>query len=324
MALTGDQHVALACEAAHSPGKVVQARQLLNSILSDLCQIYDFAEARGDFLFTFDPVLNVGLNPNVPPNVFGSGPYLLPADYLRMSGSSGSSGAQRSFIWWLNGVPYPIIPCDLAEFDMQVQQAGLNSYVWLGATDMSAPIDDRILLTTTANVTQGNPNAAFLADTNRLIPGRVLGIAGQGIPPGARLVSIAGDTIVMDQPANATITGASIFFGYPPTVWIYPPPASAQQARIRYQKRMPDMTDFSRNAWCHFDGYIQKKLIEKLCDLNDDSRAAQYAARAQQELTLFLGSKDDDQSRPKIVQLDRRTFGQAWPKLQTTKTIGWP
>jgi hypothetical protein len=41
------------------------------------------------------------------------------------------------------------------------------------------------------------------------------------------------------------------------------------------------------------------------------------------KLALYLASKDDDQSRPKLVQLDRRTFGQSFKDLPSTKKIGW-
>jgi hypothetical protein len=162
MTLRCHEIIALSAQSAHSRGKVDAGQQLLNSILSDLAQIYDCAAARGQFIFNFVPGQAAAAPlPQTPASLFGSGPYYMPADYLRLSGSSGSTGAQRSFVWWLNGVPYPVIPCDLAEFDMQVQQAGLNSYVWLAASDMATPIDDRILLTTTADVFAGNENEFY-------------------------------------------------------------------------------------------------------------------------------------------------------------------
>ncbi len=37
----------------------------------------------------------------------------------------------------LDGVPYPMISCDMAEFDMMVQTAGFQSYPAIFATDMS-------------------------------------------------------------------------------------------------------------------------------------------------------------------------------------------
>src|SRR6266566_1273724 len=112
MTLTCNQLIALAAESAHSPQKLSQGRQFLNAILSNLAQTYDLAAARGQYVFNFDPLITAPLPlPQTPSTQFGSGPYYMPADYLRLSGSSGAHGAQRSFIWYLNGVPYPVIPC---------------------------------------------------------------------------------------------------------------------------------------------------------------------------------------------------------------------
>src|SRR6266700_6860127 len=309
MTLTCNQLVALAAEAAHSPGKISQGQILLNSILSDLAQIYDCAQARGQYIFNFDPTITAALPlPQTPASQFGSGPYYMPADYLRLSGSSGSTGAQRSFLWWLNGVPYPVIPCDLAEFDMQVQQGGLQSYVWLGSTDMSTPIDDRVLVTTTGNMTLNSTLVTGLASTARLQSDNALGISGQGIVPGTRIESVdpAAATLVMSNAATLQLHGASMLMGYPPTVWIYPPPSSAQLAQIRYQRRMPPIVDFTRFAWFDYDGYLLKELQARYEDLNDDSRAPQHHAEAVRMLTGWLSAKDDDPSHPKTVQLDRR------------------
>jgi hypothetical protein len=387
-----------------------------NAILSEMCNTYDFAEARGQYLFTFAPgtpppvgtpdqgrssrwnemvwnldswggnpaafssqwnqmywnegewggslvpfssqwnqmywnegewgpvpaALPLPLPPPVPGrpqlpfwpgNQFGSGPYLLPVDYLRLSGSSGSTGAQRSFIWWLQGVPYPVIPMDLAEFDLQVQQAGLQSFVWLSATDMSTPIDDRILLTTTGDVVQGSTRIQNLASTTRLIGGNVLGVAGQGIVPGTMLRGVDNTTpasAIISQPANATISGASLIFGYCPVVFIYPPPQTSLQAMIRYQKRMPDVFDLTRYPWFHHDAYVLQKLTGWLCQLNDDDRAAQLlggpdvVGSPDQKLRLWLAAKDDEPSHPKTVGLDRRVFGRGWAgSTKVTKQVGW-
>jgi hypothetical protein len=366
MALTAGQLLALALESAHSPGKAVQGQFLLNSILSDLCQTYDFAEARGQFIFNFAPshpipvsqvsLANAGVwgtaiwNSDLwgpgftasawptqayPGNQFGSGPYLLPVDYLRLSGSSGSSGSQKSFIWWLQGVPYPIIPMDLAEFDLQVQQAGLQSFVWLSATDMAAPIDDRIILTTTGDLVAGATSLINIASIAGLFGGGVLGVAGQGIAPGTMLVTVGQEipgqnTAELSMPATATISGASLMFGYCPVVFIYPPPQQALQAMIRYQKRMPDITSLTRYPWFHNDGYMLEKLTGKLCQLNDDTRADRLLGgpdipgSPDSKLRLWLAAKDDEPSHPKRVELDRRAFGRGWASSQRiTKRVGW-
>jgi hypothetical protein len=330
LTLRCNEIVALAAEAGHSAGKIEQGQLLLNAILSDIAQTYDIAAARGQYVFNFNPTITAPLPlPQTPSTRFGSGPYFMPADYLRLSGSSGSTGAQRSFIWYLNGVPYPVIPCDLAEFDMQVQQAGLQSYVWLAATDMATPIDDRILLTTTGNVTGGSTTITLLNSTQRLIAG--LGVSGQGIVPGTTVlaVDLAAQTCEISQPGMVTIPQASLIFGYPPIIWIYPPPSSAQQAMIRYQRRMPPVTDFTRFPWFDNDGYLIEKLTGRYCQLNDDTRAERLlggpgiAGSPDNKLSLWLAAKDDEASHPKTVQLDRRRFGPGWHDLPTTKKVGW-
>lgn len=126
MALTAQQIVSLATQMAKAPGMVVQAGQLLNSVLQELCQTYDFQLARKTFYFVFQP----GLTAIVGNSIYGSGPYPLPADFLRCQD-------EKAVFWTLLGVPYPMVPIDLSEFDMAVQQAGQNSYPYWFCTDMS-------------------------------------------------------------------------------------------------------------------------------------------------------------------------------------------
>ena len=129
MALTAAQIVALACQDASTQGYTSQAGQLLNVILQELCQDYNFDAAKGTTVFNFNPgtATNASLYPNVQP---GGGPYTLPSDFLRMVNSKDAT-------WYLNGVPYPMIPCDLSEYDNFVQQAGQQSYPYIFATDVS-------------------------------------------------------------------------------------------------------------------------------------------------------------------------------------------
>lgn len=113
---TAAQIITLACQIAKVPGMTTQAGLLLNSALQDLCQNYDFDTARTTHTFNFDTTL-------------GSGPYELPTDYLRCS--------YEDFFYTIQGVKYPLISVDLAEFDLMVQTAGLQSYPTFFATDMS-------------------------------------------------------------------------------------------------------------------------------------------------------------------------------------------
>lgn len=120
MALQAQQIVTLACQIAKVPGFTSQGGQMLNMILADLAETYDFDVARGKANFNF--VADNGSGN-------GTGPYTLPADYLRAD--------PDDVFWTLQGVQYVMTNIDLAEFDAQVEQAGLASYPYWYATDMS-------------------------------------------------------------------------------------------------------------------------------------------------------------------------------------------
>lgn len=114
MALTAAQLVTLATQDAKCQGYTSQAGQLLNAILDELCQTYDFDVARGVTTFALGS---------------GAGPYNLPADYLRSD--------PEDVFFTIDGVPYCLIPIDLAEYDNLVQTPGLSNYPTYYATDLS-------------------------------------------------------------------------------------------------------------------------------------------------------------------------------------------
>lgn len=149
MALTAAQIVSLACQVAKAPGMTVQAGQLLNQILSDLCQTYDFQVARKTHNFLLPTTSTVAANGVV---IFG-GPIALPADFLRCD----SDDSKRPY-YMLNGVPMPLTPCDLGEFQMMAQMSGNSSYPQMMATDMS-PLD-----------TGGAPKAYFWPPSSAALP----------------------------------------------------------------------------------------------------------------------------------------------------------
>lgn len=120
MPLTAAQICALSRQDARCPGFTSQSGQLLNMILSDLCQNYDFDVTKQTFQFNFNGAL---INSN------GQAYQNLPANYLR--------GIRNESFYIISGVPYPMIPCDLEEFDMLVEQAGLANFPVFYATDMS-------------------------------------------------------------------------------------------------------------------------------------------------------------------------------------------
>lgn len=245
MAFSGNQIIARALSKAKAPAYTAQAQLELNIILREVCQNYDLAIARSLITGVFNPGLTETVNGVL---IFG-GPIILPADYLRTSGSSGSEGAGKS-AWYVNvGVPYPMVPCDLAEFDMQVQQAGLNSLPWQWVTDMSQT---------------------------------------------------------------------------PPEAFVYPPPSGAFPYFVRYQRLMPDMTDFTQPPWFTDTTYLITRLAGRMMQDSDDARSEKMISDSDAMLIPFLRQTDDKTNRAQTVQHDRRSFGGSWRKLKTTKSIGWP
>lgn len=150
MALTAAQIVTYACQIAKGPGYTTQGGDFLNVILGDLCRTYDFELAAKTFYFNFDP----GLQALLGTSIYGSGPYPLPADFLRIKDD-------KSAYWTLLGVQYPLIPCDLSEFDMMVQQAGTQSYPYIIATDMSIGDQSQQGLTTPSAYVYAPPSGAY-------------------------------------------------------------------------------------------------------------------------------------------------------------------
>lgn len=116
--LTAAQICSLCRETAKCPGYTVQSGQLLNVILEELAQDYDFDVIKGSFNFSFNSVTGIG-----------SGPYTLPADWYR--------GIDKDILYTIDGVPYPMVNISLTEYNNLVQQSGLQSYPTAYATDMS-------------------------------------------------------------------------------------------------------------------------------------------------------------------------------------------
>lgn len=126
MPYQAQQIVTLACQTAKVPAWTTQGGQLLNFILSELCQTYDLAAARKTYNFSFNSSNNAASTA-----ASGSGPYPLPTDWLRPD--------KNDVFYVIDGVPYVMIPQSLAWYNAQVQQAGLENYPQNYAIDM-API----------------------------------------------------------------------------------------------------------------------------------------------------------------------------------------
>ena len=119
MPLTAAQLVQQACQNAQAPGWTTQASNILNLILQDLYQNYDTTASQTDFYF------------NLPTQVdsFGRCTMPFPANYLRAK--------RGDCFYWIMGVPYQLIPQDLAEMDMMVVTAGLSNFPVTFSVDTS-------------------------------------------------------------------------------------------------------------------------------------------------------------------------------------------
>lgn len=113
MPLTAAQICTIARQVAKCPGYTAQSGELLNAILNNLCQTYDFDVARGTTTITLGST---------------SGPYNLAADYLRTR--------PGEMFYPVSGVPYVMINISIEEYDRLVQQAGINAYPEFFATRM--------------------------------------------------------------------------------------------------------------------------------------------------------------------------------------------
>lgn len=123
MPLTASQIVSQACIDAKAPGMTSIGAIKLNAILQELCQDYDLADARALGSYTLNQSSTGGNNT-------GTGPYTLPADYLR---------TQNGFHFYsVNFQPYQMTPIDLWEYQLLVQQPGFNDFPRNFTVDMSS------------------------------------------------------------------------------------------------------------------------------------------------------------------------------------------
>lgn len=119
MALTAAQIVAQACQNAQVPGFLTQGGNLLNVILQELCQDYDFDLARKTLQFNMPTAVDA----------LGRATMNFPADYLRAK--------FNECFYYINGVPYALIPQDQAEMDLMVVTPGLSNFPTTFTVDVS-------------------------------------------------------------------------------------------------------------------------------------------------------------------------------------------
>lgn len=314
--------IAEALRRAKVPNYTGQALDELNAILGDLCETTSLALARGVYNFSFNPGLTT---------MYGSGPYSLPLDYLRTSDSSGAIGTSRSS-WYLyptpaypQGTPMYMVPIDLAEFDLYPQFPSQSTPErW--ATDMGAPLTQRITAVTTANLLAGS-NAGVAAVGAGIANG--LSMAGEGVKPGTTISGVVQNagtaSFTMSTPATGTNTAASVFFGIAPVGYAYPAPLGAYPVTIRYQRKMPPLTNVAQIPWFPHEGYLVRALAGRMMETSDDSRATEMLGLARDELQRYLNLADDKTNRAQVIQMDPRRFGGGTPydRARKTKYAGW-
>lgn len=191
-----------ACQVARVPRYTAQALAELNAILAHICRTGDFSAARGVFNFTF----NTALTSSGAGNIITASANPLPIDYLRVQTSGGSSGAQRSSKWYIQGVPYDMVEIDLTEWDDQVQQAGIQSYPYFWAKDMA---QRQIIASVTGALNSASQIVLNVSSLSGLLAGMSVagGVGPQSVVvPGATILSTAAAlTMVGATHSNTTI-----------------------------------------------------------------------------------------------------------------------
>lgn len=122
MSLQAQQVVGMAAQIARVTGMGIQAGQLLNAILLELCQTYDLS------LNVNTVTLNIvpgGGSGGIP----ATGPYSLPLNYLR--------AASRDLTYTISGVPYRLTQITLAQLDALINTVGSANFPTDYATDIS-------------------------------------------------------------------------------------------------------------------------------------------------------------------------------------------
>lgn len=329
-------------------GYTVQALAALNSILDQLTETVDFARATRTFFFTFNTALvNTGGG-----NIITGSPNPLPIDYQRVQTSGGATGAQRSSKWYFDGVPYDMVEIDLTEWDDQVQQAGIQSFPYFAARDMSGgaiQFNFQGDITSSSLVVQNVSTIAPLTGTitvgipNGLSVGMTIG-GGIGaltpVVPGTTITAIntGANQITLSQlptylngsPGAAwsgTLLQSSLYAGYAANLLVYPPPSGAFNAMIRYQAYMPPLTQAQVNngayTWFPDDNSLIDLVAKRLMGIADDQRLSEYQAYSMEEIGRYRKLADDRANRAQMVQMDRRVFGKDFQSLKNTKVIGW-
>ena len=117
--------------------------------------------------------------------------------------------------------------------------------------------------------------------------------------------------------------------GQAPGLYVWPPAAGAYSATIRYNPQPAAITDTSTTPWFPNSAYLYTRVAGELMKIANDDRWQSFLSDADggggagDMLRRYLAMKDDPETAPKTVGLDRRRFGTSVNNLRNTKQIGW-
>lgn len=115
----------------------------------------------------------------------------------------------------------------------------------------------------------------------------------------------------------------------PPGLFVWPPASGNYPVTIRYNPQMPDITDTATVPWFPNSTYLYTRVAGELMKVANDDRWQAFltdqegSGGAGELLKKYLTMKDDPETAPKTVTLDRRHFRPNISTLRNTKTIGW-
>jgi hypothetical protein len=321
MALTSSQICAIARNRSKAVNYTTQSGLYLNLALQEICLTGDYEIAKGAFNSTFA----VGTTPIGNLNVqLASGPFTLPPDYLR---------AKRGDIIYYPTPAFPLflIPIDLEEFDIQVQQAGFQNFPVFWATDTSRRAD---VVTTSGTTISGNGVISNVGNLLGITVGQ--GVYGDAIAPSTvtlvTAVNSGAGTVTVSPAANVIATYAdparsSLTFAVCPSAYVWPPVGGAYPYFLRYFRKMSDIwkpESSQQIPWFEYQDFLMNEVTGRLMfDVGDDRWKELVDGHLPERLRKFLQMVDDNANRPRRVHLDRRRFGKQWASLPASKTLGY-
>jgi hypothetical protein len=331
MPLSAAQICSIAQTRAKVPGFTTDAGLCLNLALQWFALQYDFEINKASFNFNFDPATTAIGNTQAQ---LASGPFILPADYLR---------AKRGDIQFypVAGYPFQLTPIDLEEFDHQWQQAGFQNYPVFWVTDTTRRRD---WYTCTANFTQGSATITNISPPldplllQQVSGNGLLGVYGALIFIGSRaqVISISSDgtscTLDRPQAVIGTGTAAVVHFATNALAYVWPPAGGSYPCFVRYYRKPHDLaspTTNNRVPWFEFQDVLIDAVTGRLMHESDDERAMLFLGEGQPnsvptQMRKILQMKDDYNNRSRRVNFDRRRFGPGWSNLPKSKaTFGF-